>query len=267
MRVACRYVVHDGQGRELALEEGPRTDYQPARGGERPTSSGPSEVEEELVHVEQASVERHREGTRQAVCHEEEGQGQGQEEARGQPGHPRHDRQEFAASEIDFFYEYRVEHCDCGCRLQDGAGREDQVIQQVEIQAAPIRIEEHRAKQGQCPRCGCTYKAILPPEVRKAGLIGPRLTALVAYMKGVCHASFSTIRKFLRDVVGVTVSRGQLAKLVRKVSTSIDPIYDELINRGREASQDPNPDTGRTDRLSLPPRHVQPSPRGARLRT
>jgi len=151
----------------------------------------------------------------------------------GQPGHPRHDRQEFAASEIDFLYEYRVEHCDCGCRLQDGDGREDQVIQQVEIQAAPIRIEEHRAKQGHCPRCGTTYNAILPREVRKAGLIGPRLTALVAYMKCVCHASFSTIRKFLRDVVGVTVSRGQLAKLVRKVSTSLDPIYDELINRLR----------------------------------
>jgi len=29
-------------------------------------------------------------------------------------------------------------------------------------------------------------------------------------MKGVCHASFSTIRKFLRDVVGVDVSRGYL---------------------------------------------------------
>jgi transposase len=159
--------------------------------------------------------------------------GKGQRKRGGQTGHPRHDRQEFAASEIDLFYEYRVERCDCGCRLQDGDGRGDQVIQQVEIQAAPIRIEEHRAKQGLCPRCGSTYNAILPREVRKAGLIGPRLTALVAYMKSVCHASLSTIRKFLRDVVGVTVSRGQLAKLVQKVSTSLDPLYEELINRLR----------------------------------
>ncbi len=53
----------------------------------------------------------------------------------------------------------------------------------------------------------------MPAPVVKCGLIGPNLTAIVAYLKGVCHASFSTIRKFLRDVIRVTVSRGQLAKL------------------------------------------------------
>lgn len=42
----------------------------------------------------------------------------------------------------------------------------------------------------------------------KAGLFGPRLTALIAFMKGISHASFATIRKFFRDVVRVDVSRG-----------------------------------------------------------
>jgi transposase len=50
-------------------------------------------------------------------------------------------------------------------------------------------------------------------------------------MKGVCHASFSTIRKFLRDVVGVSVSRGYLAKLIGKVSESLAPAYAELFQR------------------------------------
>jgi hypothetical protein len=57
------------------------------------------------------------------------------------------------------------------------------------------------------------------------------LTALVAFMKGVCHASFSTIRKFLRDVVRVDVSRGYLAKLIHKVSLSLAPAYAELFER------------------------------------
>jgi hypothetical protein len=39
-------------------------------------------------------------------------------------------------------------------------------------------------------------------------LLGPRLTALVAYLKSACHASFSTIHAFLRDMIGLTVSRG-----------------------------------------------------------
>jgi hypothetical protein len=55
------------------------------------------------------------------------------------------------------------------------------------------------------------------------------MTALVGFLKGVCHASFSTIRKFLRDVVGVTISRGQLAKLVQKVSASLKDTYENLL--------------------------------------
>ena len=73
--------------------------------------------------------------------------------------------------------------------------------------------------------------APLPEAVEKAGLFGPRLTALVAFMKGVCHASFSTVRKFLRDVVRVTISRGYLAKLIAKVSESLAQAYAELFER------------------------------------
>jgi transposase len=79
--------------------------------------------------------------------------------------------------------------------------------------------------------CQKFHYAPLPEAVVKAGLFGPRLTALVAFMKGVCHASFSTIRKFLRDVARVTISRGYLAKLIGKVSESLAPAYAELFER------------------------------------
>ena len=41
--------------------------------------------------------------------------------------------------------------------------------------------------------------------------------------------SYSSIRKFLRDVVGVTISRGQLRKLVGKVSESLLDPYEQLL--------------------------------------
>ena len=41
--------------------------------------------------------------------------------------------------------------------------------------------------------------------------------------------SFSTIRKFLRDVAGVTISRGQMRKLIGKVSDSLCDPYEELL--------------------------------------
>ena len=40
--------------------------------------------------------------------------------------------------------------------------------------------------------------------------------------------SFSTIRKFFRDVIGVRISRGMLRKLVGKVSASLEDPYEAL---------------------------------------
>jgi transposase len=67
--------------------------------------------------------------------------------------------------------------------------------------------------------------------VVKEGLFKERLTTLVAYMKAVDHASFSTIRKFIRDVLGENVSRGYLRKAIEKVSHALDAPYEELLRR------------------------------------
>jgi hypothetical protein len=147
----------------------------------------------------------------------------------GQAGQARHERPAFAPEPIDASRDYTLEQCpDCGGQLED-ADAAPRVIQQVEIVETPLRIEEHRGLAYWCRQCQRLHDAPLPQAVSKAGMAGPRLTALVGFLKGVCHASFSTIRKFLRDVVQVTVSRGQLAKLVQKVSASLEKTYQELL--------------------------------------
>ncbi|HZW29234.1 MAG TPA: transposase, partial [Isosphaeraceae bacterium] len=74
-----------------------------------------------------------------------------------------------------------------------------------------------------------TCYAPLPGPIQRGGLAGPRLTTVIAYLKGVCHASYSTIRKFMRDVIGWTISRGQLAKIIAKVSRALGQPYEELL--------------------------------------
>src|SRR5260370_19251559 len=69
----------------------------------------------------------------------------------------------------------------------------------------------------------------MPSHIEKGGLAGAELTALIAFMKGVCHASFSTIRTFLRDIVGVTISRSELVKIIGKVSSALEGPYEELL--------------------------------------
>ena len=150
----------------------------------------------------------------------------------GQPGHPRHVRPAFPSEQIDKTRDYRLDECpDCGGALSDDPDSAPRVIQQVEIIVQPVRVTEHRGLARWCDKCQKTHPSPLPCKVRKAGLVGPRLTSLVAYLKGPCHASYSTIATFLRDVVGLRLSRGQLAKLVQKVSASLEQSYDELLAR------------------------------------
>ena len=146
----------------------------------------------------------------------------------GQPGHPRHERPPFAPEDVDQAFDYSLRVCpDCGSKLTP-ADEPPRVLQQVEVVAAPIRVTEHRGLACFCQRCQKTHYAPLPDEVRRAGLIGPRLTAVVAFLKGGCHCSFTTIRKFLRDVLGVTISRSQLRNVCAKVADSLEATYQQL---------------------------------------
>lgn len=146
-----------------------------------------------------------------------------------QPGHPKHERPPFSPDEVDETHEHTLDACpECGGALDD-ADKAPRVIQQVEIVEKPIRIEEHRGLAYWCANCEKIHYAPFPKVVKKGGLFGPGLTAQVAYMKSAGHASFSTIRKYLRDVMGLTVSRGHLNNVLRKVSDALEKPYEELM--------------------------------------
>jgi transposase len=150
----------------------------------------------------------------------------------GQPGHPKHQRPLDPPALLTAPpHDYLPEICpDCGHGLRP-AGDAVRVVQQVEITDVPVLREEHRSHPGWCPHCCRVHYAPLPAAVQRGGLAGPRLTTLIAYLKGACHASYSTIRKFLRDVVRLTISRGQLAKIIAKVSQALDQPYQELLDK------------------------------------
>ena len=148
----------------------------------------------------------------------------------GQPGHPKHERKPFSQDEIHNVHEYNLTQCPvCNHSVEIDLSKSPQIIQQAEILEVPIQIEEHRAYAYWCPHCQKYHYAEFPPEVIKAGLFKAKITALVAYMKNVCHCSFSNIRKYIRDVLHIKVSRGYLSKIIQKVSNSLEMAYEELL--------------------------------------
>jgi transposase len=157
-------------------------------------------------------------------------EGQDKRRIGGQPGHPKHERVLFPPEQVNGgFHDSWSDLCPtCGHGLQPTAAA-PRVVQQIEIHEVPLSIEEHCSHPGWCPHCQKLRHAPFPLTVERGGLVGPRLTTLIAYLKGACHASYSTIRKFLRDIVQVTISRGQLAKIIGKVSQALERPYEELL--------------------------------------
>jgi transposase len=149
--------------------------------------------------------------------------------AGGQPGHPKHEREPFPPEQVTHFEEHVLDACPCcGGALRRNA-HFARIVQQIDIERPPLIIEQHTSPEYWCARCQRPFKAPLPSAIDKGGLVGPQLTALIAYMKGACHASFSTVRTFLRDVVGVSISRSELTKIVGKVSAALEKPYEELL--------------------------------------
>jgi len=168
----------------------------------------------------------------------------------GQKGHPKHQRPAFAPAQVDQRIPFRLQQCpvDPSHRISPAEGPEHQRrIQQVELVEKPFRVVEYTAYSIWCQDCGCYHQASLPKDIVKAGLLGPRLTSLVVYLKGKIHASYSGIGDFFQDVLGVKVSRGYVAKLLHKASQAFAQPYGELIQLLPQQTRLNGDETGHKD--------------------
>lgn len=156
----------------------------------------------------------------------------GERKRGGQPGHEQHQRQPFPDDQVDY-RELHLTRCpDCHGPIVPSR-QPAKVIQQIELPmpSAMVSVVGVRSHAYWCRHCKQVHYAALDPATKSAGLVGPRLSTLIAYLKGACHCSYSTIQRFLRDVCQIRLSRGQLAKVVDKVSSSLRGAYDSLAQQ------------------------------------
>jgi transposase len=145
-----------------------------------------------------------------------------------QKGHKQHLRQPLAPELIDEIIKLELTACpDCGHKL-DLADAAPKITQQIELVEKPFFVTEYQQLMYWCKHCKCYHYVALPHDVEKAGLFGPNMTALTAYLKGRCHVSYRTLQEYFRDVIGVDVSTGFLVKQIKKTSTALTSPYEEL---------------------------------------
>jgi transposase len=103
------------------------------------------------------------------------------------------------------------------------------VVQQIEWVEKPYRIIEHRVRRYVHVATGRMVTASLPDEIRRSGLLGPRMTAWIAYLKGAGHLSYRAIQLLFDEVMGLTLSVGLLAKTIGKVTETLGEPYEQLL--------------------------------------
>jgi len=144
----------------------------------------------------------------------------------GQPGHEKHTRPLFPPEQVDHAWLYEWPESELGPEWEPLD--EFRVVQQVDLVEKLFEVSEHRARLYRSQITGEVIAAPLPQDVRLAGLVGPRLTALLAFQKGACHMSYTSIQTFLDDVFGLPLSTGQIAKIIQKASVALGPSHAEL---------------------------------------
>ena len=166
----------------------------------------------------------------------------------GQVGHKKFSRQPFDPEQVDACFEYELTD-------KDAAGlqplEEWWVIQQIGLPDKMYKVIEHRARKYRDPVTGKIYVAPLPEAIRKGGLLGADMTAFVAFMKGTCHMSYTTIQQFFEQMMTLDISRGMLCKATRKASEALQSSYDELTDRLPDEPQVNVDETGHHDNGKL----------------
>ena len=146
----------------------------------------------------------------------------------GQPGHRGVNRPPFRPDQINQVEELHPPACPHG---HDGTLEplgEPKIQQVAELRQDPLEITEYRLHGYRCSACGQILWPKLPPGVVEGQLFGPRLQALIAYMKGSLHVSYTGLEEFCSEVLDIDVARSHLCNTIARVNDALAEPYEEL---------------------------------------
>jgi len=146
----------------------------------------------------------------------------------GQAGHKGFNRQPFGPERIDKTVELHVGCCDCGYKGPGKPIDKPKIQQTAELCPDPVIVTEYHLYGFICPKCGRIVWAKLPAGVIEGQLFGLRLQALIGYMKGSLHASYSALEDFCREVLNIDVARSHLCNTISRDNDALARPYEQL---------------------------------------
>jgi transposase len=113
--------------------------------------------------------------------------------------------------------------CVCGCGLDDATVEQVESRQVFDLPEKLVWVTEHRMVSKTCPHCGCTVRAVAPPQAPGPVQYGPRIRAMVVYLRDVLMLPYQRLTDFCDDVLGVGIC-------TRSVETTQKQVYETLTS-------------------------------------
>ncbi len=108
--------------------------------------------------------------------------------------------------------------------------------QYTELMPLAVHVTEYRRHAVVCACCGHKTRAAYDPVVIPRFSFGPRLMAVVAMLTGVYHLSRRETTRLLWELLGVRMSLGAVSAIEKRVSASVAPAIDEVVEEARKAA-------------------------------
>lgn len=148
----------------------------------------------------------------------------------GQKGHKPSQQQILDPTESHWLM---PECCTCGHSVFDPQQMQPfYVHQHIELPKIKMEVSHHILQQCDCPNCGKTVKAKLPPE--KATGYGARFTAFIGELSGIKAMSRNDVKQLCESVLQIPIATGTIQKIIDRNSEALLPVYDTIgqIARG-----------------------------------
>ena len=139
----------------------------------------------------------------------------------GQKGHPKNESN-LIIDDADHVVAYHAHQLPENLELElvSAPGLEPRTLFQHELVDKPVELTAHVSYPYLNPETGEVVYASFPREVEAAGILGPRLTAFAACLKGGIHASYTGTEKVL-GFLGTDDCRATICNKIKKVTAAL----------------------------------------------
>jgi transposase len=154
----------------------------------------------------------------------------------GQKGHRGSHRMLVPVEQVDEVVDFYPSDCEsCWQPLPKTPDSFAKCYQYTELMPLAAHVTEYRRHAVVC-LCGHKTRAAYDPMVIPRVSFGPRLMAVVAMLTGVYHLSRREASRLLWELLGVRMSLGAVSMAEKRVSDSIAPAVQEVMNDARKAA-------------------------------